>query len=157
MLNKIKDKILHVLRNYCGYYEMEDIKGHYQNMCYNYSEDFKIYNKKTAELNDKNFELQTEIISTQVELDKLSVQHESKILEYDILFAKNEANVLERDILDNKYKTLVNIYTNCRTVNNHYDIDEIIKVGNSENTHLYKKYLVAELEEILNIMKQKEV
>lgn len=41
MLNKIKDKILHVLRNYCGYYELEEIKGHYQNMCNDYSEDFK--------------------------------------------------------------------------------------------------------------------
>lgn len=122
MLNKIKDKILHVLRNYCGYYEMEEIKGHYQNMCYDYSEDFKRYIKQ---------------------LDKLSAQYEAKILEYDIL--------------DNKYKTLVNIYTNCRTLNNHYDIDEIIKVGNSENNYLYKKYLVAELEEILNIMKEKGV
>lgn len=126
----IKDKVLHILRKFCGYYEMEDIKGHYQNMCYNYSEDFKIYNKKTAELNDKNFELQTEIISTQVELDKLSVQHEAKILEYDILFAKNEANILERDILDNKIK---------------------------EFPYLYKKYLIVELEQILNIMKQKGV
>ena len=23
MINKIKDKILHVLRNYCGYYELK--------------------------------------------------------------------------------------------------------------------------------------
>ena len=122
MLDKIKDKILHVLRNYCGYYELEEIKGHYQNMCFNYSEDFKRHIKQ---------------------LDKLSAQHESKILEYDIL--------------DNKYKTLVNIYTNCRALNNHYDIDEIIKVGNSENNYLYKKYLVAELGEILNIMKEKGV
>ena len=86
MLNKIKDKILHVLRNYCGYYEMNEILNEYKKMCFNYSKDFKIYND---------------------EMNKLSAQHEAKILEYDIL--------------DNKYKTLVNIYTNCCALNNYYD------------------------------------
>ena len=122
MLNKIKDKILHVLRNYCGYYELEDLKDKYCKWYYSCTNDFMILMRGH---------------------EKLLSQHEAKILEYDIL--------------DNKYKTLVNIYTNCRTLNNHYDIDEIIKVGNSENTHLYKKYLVAELEEILNIMKNKGI
>ena len=82
--------------------------------------------------------------------DKLNIEHNK-------ISAQHEAKILEYDILDNKYKTLVSIYTNFRTLNNHYDIDEIIKVGNSENNYLYKKYLIAELEEILNIMKQKGV
>ena len=122
MLNKIKDKILHVLRNYCGYYELEKEYNKYKKWYHECDHDFVL-------LMETN--------------EKLSAQHEAKILEYDIL--------------DNKYKTLVDIYTNCRTLNNHYDIDEIIKVGNSENNYLYKKYLVAELEEILSIMKQKDV
>ena len=122
MLNKIKDKILHFLRNYCGYYD--------ENYCHKYYKDMHTNTYKRFEALEKKY-------------DKLSAQHEAKILECDIL--------------DNKYKTLVNIYTNCRTLNDHYDIDEIIKVGNSENNYLYKKYLVAELEEILNIMKEKGI
>ena len=74
MLNKIKDKILHVLRYYCGYYELMQA--------------------------------------------------------YDMLSEKYEAKTLEHDILDNKIKEFPN---------------------------LYKKYLVAELEEILNIMKEKGI
>ena len=95
MLNKIKEKFIHILREKCGYYEMEEIKGHYQNMCFNYSEDFKIHNDK---------------------INKLSSLHEAKILEYDILDAQ---------------------------------------VKNFPN--LYKKYLVAELEQMLNIMKEKGI
>jgi hypothetical protein len=136
MLNKIKDKILHVLRNYCGYYLL---KGAFDVA----DEDYTKLNNEFIKLNDKNFELQTDVISVQIELDKLLAQHEAKILEYDIL--------------DNKYKKIVNVYTLCSTLNNHYDTEEIIKVGEKESSYLYKKYLVAELEEILNIMKEKGI
>jgi hypothetical protein len=120
MLNRIKNRILHVLRNYCGYYELK-----------------KSLNQK---LNDKqNFigvqgntvqDLVLQNDKLKYELDKLSDKHEAKILEYDILFAKNETNILERDILDAQVKDFPNDY---------------------------KKYLVLELEQILNIMKEKGI
>src|SRR5574344_611531 len=77
--------------------------------------------------------------------------------EYEELSSKHEAKILEYDILDNKYKKIVNIHTNACTLNNHYDIDEIIKAGLRENSLAYKKYLVAELEEILKIMREKGI
>lgn len=120
MLNRIKDKILHVLRNYCGYYELEEIKGHYQNMCIDYSEDFKRHIKQ---------------------LNKLSSEHEAKILEYDIL--------------DNKYKEVVNLTTNYTLTGDIYNLGNFSSAWSSENRHKYNSYLIAELEEILNIMKQK--
>lgn len=126
MLNKIKDKILHVLRNYCG--------------CYELALEYNSYRKLMVE-----------------NIQDILNREQKRILEYDKLSAQHEAKILEYDILDNKYKKIVNVYTNCCTLNNNYDIDEIIKVGNSENSYLYKKYLVAELEEILNIMKEKGV
>ena len=119
MLNKIKDKILHVLRNYCGYYALK------------------------VEFFENDDQWYSDFEALEEKLDKLSAQHESKILEYDIL--------------DNKYKTLVNIYTNCRALNNHYDLDEIINAGLGENSRNYKKYLVAELEQILAVMKEKGI
>lgn len=129
MLNKIKDKFIHILRKHCGYYELE--RKHISLKFYNNDIEKKYY------INYKKYR------KTEVALEKLSARHEAKILEYDIL--------------DNKYKKIVNVYTNCSTLNNHYDTEEIIKVGERENSYLYKKYLVAELEEILNSMKEKGI
>src|SRR5574344_723365 len=58
----------------------------------------------------------------------LEHKKEAKISENDILSAKLEAKILEYDILENKNKEL------------HIE---------------YKKYLISQLEEILNIMKNK--
>src|SRR5574344_534467 len=119
MLNKIKDKFIHILRENCGYYELEE---------------------EFFENDDKWYD----------DFEKLEEK-------YNQLSSKYEAKILEYDILDNKYKKIVNVYTNCSTLNNHYDTDEIIKVGERESSYLYKKYLVAELEEILKIMKEKGI
>lgn len=116
MLNRIKNRILHVLRNYCGYYELEKLN----NILYS---EQKFYIEKTNNLDIK-------VQCKMLKYDKLLAKHEAKILEYDILFAKNEANILERDILDAKIKNFPNDY---------------------------KKYLVLELEQILNIMKEKGI
>lgn len=60
--------------------------------------------------------------------EKLESKQEAKMLENDILSAKLESKILEYDILENKNKEL----------------------------HIkYKKYLIAQLEEILNIMKNR--
>lgn len=122
MLNKIKEKFIHILRKKCGYYSLREDFYKYRDWYHECSEDF---------------------VSLMEKHDKLSSQHEAKILEYDIL--------------DNKYKTLVDIHTNACTLNNHYDIDEIIKAGLRENSLAYKKYLVAELEQILITMKEKGI
>lgn len=129
MLNKIKDKFINILRENCGYYELREEC----NILYS-EQDFHI--KKIKNLMNK---------FNQINID------------YDVLSSKYEAKILEYDILDNKYKKIVNVYTNCSTLNNHYDTEEIIKVGERENSYLYKKYLVAELEEILKIMKEKGI
>ena len=136
MLNKIKDKILHVLRNYCGYYLL---KGAFDVA----DEDYTKLNNEFIKLNDKNFELQTDVISIQIELDKLSAQHEAKILEYDIL--------------DNKYKEVINLTTNYTLTGDIYDLGNFSSAWSSENRHKYNSYLIAELEEILNIMKEKGI
>lgn len=116
MLNKIKGKILHVLREKCGYYELK----------LNY-EELKLCNNSIAIQYEKRA---YELFDLDNKIDNLKSTLEAKILEYDILFAKNEANILERDILDAQVKDFPNNY---------------------------KKYLVAELEQILNIMKDKGV
>ena len=129
MLNRIKDKILHVLRNYCGYYELE---REYISLKY-YSKDIdKKYNKYYKEYT-----------CIEEKLEKLLAQHEAKILEYDIL--------------KNQFNDLVDIITNKTPMPEINDLEYIIKCFNHEKQDDYKKYLINELEEILNIMKEKGV
>lgn len=123
MLNKIKNKILHIIREKCGYYELEKISLEYQQICFNYCNQIEELKKK----------LNIEIVQHEelnFEYNILSAKHEAKILEYDILFAKNESKTLELDILDAQVKSFPNDY---------------------------KKYLIQELEQILNIMRDKGV
>ena len=101
------DKILNLLRKYCGYYDLENRRNFYKKLYYDALDDFKRLVKYT---------------------EKLEPKQEAKILENDILSAKLESKILEYDILENKNKDL------------HIE---------------YKKYLINQLEEILNIMKNK--
>ena len=126
MLNKIKNKILHIVREKCGYYELRQ-------------EMFDLDDKWLKDYED----LESIAFLTQRNLEELSSKYEAKILEYDIL--------------DNKFKQLVNIITSEHTMNNHYCLEEIILYYNSEKMIDYKKYLIQELEQILNIMKGKGI
>ena len=101
------DKILNLLRKYCGYYDLEKRRNFYKTAYYDCLDDFKRLAGYT---------------------EKLEAKQETKILENDILSAKLESKILEYDILENKNKEL------------HIE---------------YKKYLINQLEEILNIMKNK--
>ena len=99
-------------------------------ICFDYSKDFANHTKQIEELKKK---LNTEIVQNEefnFEYNMLSSKHEAKILEYDILFAKNESSILELDILNAQVKNFTNDY---------------------------KKYLTQELEQILNIMKEKGI
>lgn len=88
------------------------------------------------------------------------------------MFAKNEANILERDILKNatnydyvytlfKFYDLVRYMTeyefNGSKLTPELTTEEVIEFNKKINNNNYKKYLVAELEEILNIMKEKGI
>lgn len=143
MIDKIKEQILHILRKLCGYYGLE----------LNYGELELCNNDIATQYERRAYEL----FNLDDKINRLESKLESKNLEYDILSAQHEAKILEYDILDNKYKTIVDVYTNNRTLNNHYDIEEIVKVGVNENSYNYKKYLIAELEQILAIMKEKGI
>jgi hypothetical protein len=74
MLNKIKGRILHELRKYCGYYVLNDALAF---ASIDYTE---LYNK----------------------YDKISSKHESKILEYDIL--KSQYYSLKTDYINFLYE-----------------------------------------------------
>ena len=100
MLNKILD----LLRKYCGYYDLE-----------------KEYTKIQIDFSNIFYK-------NEKEYNKLFAKNETKILENDILSAKLESKILECDILENKNKDL------------HIE---------------YKKYLINQLKEVLNIMKNK--
>ena len=147
MLNKIKDKILHVLRNYCGYYSL---KREYTRLKQR-TEDIEIeseYKLKT---------LMTNFNQINIDYDKLFSKHEAKILEYDIL--KNnigQNNNLEYQKLLLHYEDLIREIGICDTYGVYSSEDEI-KIYNEIKQNDYKKYLVSELEEILNIMKEKGV
>ena len=129
MLSKIKDKILHVLRNYCGYYEL----------ALDY-EELELTNNDIAIKYENKANLLWNLESN---YDKISSQHEAKILEYDIL--------------KHQFNDLVDTITNKATMPEINDLEYIVKCFNHEKQKDYKKYLIAELEEILNIMKQKGI
>lgn len=141
MLNKIKDKLMHILREKCGYYEL---KLNYEELEVCNNNIAKKYEKKAYEL----FDLDNKI-------DKLKSILESKNAEYEYLSSQHEAKILEYDILENKFKKLVGIITNEHTMNDHYCLDEIILYWKSEENLRYKKYLTQELDSILTIMRQK--
>ena len=122
MLNKIKDKILHVLRNYCEYYKLEKEYNKYRTWYHECDHDFVLLMESS---------------------EKLSARHEAKILEYDIL--------------KHQFNNLVDIITDKATMPEINDLEYIIECFNREKQKDYKKYLVAELEEILNIMKEKGI
>ena len=77
MINKIKQKILHILRKNCGYYELANR-----------------IQKLVLEADNKN-----------IECDNLFSKYEAKILEYDIL--KAEFDYLVENKQNDYYKFLV--------------------------------------------------
>lgn len=87
--------------------------------------------------------------------EKLESKLEAKILEQNIIESKFQAKTLEYDILDNKFKQLVGIVTSNNTMNNHYCLEEIITYYKSEELYNFRKYLIQELESILEIIKNK--
>ncbi len=146
MLNKIKEQILHILRKLCGYYKLE-------------CENATLYSEQNFYRNKIMPKLESKLESKNLEYDILSAQHEAKILEYDILDNKYNEGARAFQDLENDYKNMLVGLTNGQ-MEYFEDTSDYVqtfqKVENIINNN-YKKYLVAELEEILNIMKQKGI
>src|SRR5574344_411919 len=129
---KIINKILHFIREKCGYYELEK----------DYKELRKLYSKEINMSSIKDKKIQ-ELYLLNNNIRDPESKYEAKILEYDIL--------------DHKFLELVDIVNNNNTMMNFYDLEEIIKYYNKGKQNDYKKYLIQELEQILNIMRDKGI
>src|SRR5574344_929653 len=82
---------------------------------------------------------------------------ESLMKGYEKLSAQYETKIFEYDIIKHQFEEIIDIITDKATMPEIINLEHILKCYKYKNEKDYKKYLVAELEEILKIMKEKGI
>lgn len=125
MLNKIKNKILHILRKLCGYYELEVDAKSFKHAYLNMSNDFSLEHDENKKLKQEYTDLMTKYVSMSINYTDL------------VAVATNYKFNICESIPENKY--VIRVYEDEKKKDQYkflaLELDSILDIMTNKGTH----------------------